>query len=189
MPKYAFLRAAYKAKSLPKPGLSVEPSPSCSNLQQAISPAFKDFQWYPEHRPGHAPKYVRTDLDRAFSVSSKIVVNELINKSIESKRKGENKNNSKAKVKKSQAKGNNATNINDPTKPPPKTTTRNVSPAVDVPNTSENQDLSHSSEESYKNSQTSEESAEEFDFSEAISLPLEYPEIYSWVETCFSGIY
>lgn len=101
MPKYAFLRAAYKAKSLPKPGLSVEPSPSCSNLQQAISPAFKDFQWYPERRPGHAPKYVRTDLDRAFSVSSKIVVNELINKSIESKRKGENKNNSKAKVKKS----------------------------------------------------------------------------------------
>ena len=114
-------------------------------------------------------------------LSSKIVVNELINKSIESKRKGENKNNSKAKVKKSKAKGNNATNINDPTKPPPKTTTRNVSPAVDVPNTSENQDLSHSSEESYKNSQTSEESAEEFDFSEAISLPLEYPEIYSWV--------
>ena len=48
-------------------------------------------------------------------LSSKIVVNELINKSIESKRKGENKNNSKAKVKKSKAKGNNATNINDPT--------------------------------------------------------------------------
>ena len=68
MPKYAFLRAAYKAKSLPNPGLSVELSPSCSNLQQAISPAFRDFQWYPKRRPGHAPKYVRTDLDRAFSV-------------------------------------------------------------------------------------------------------------------------
>lgn len=32
---------------------------------------------YPERRPGHGPKFIRTELDKTFAISSKVMINEL----------------------------------------------------------------------------------------------------------------
>ena len=85
--KYALLRKSLKPvvigyPSEPRHASSVDygtqqASCSHSNVQPAISPAFKNFEFYPESCEGKGPKHVKTSLDRAFAVSNKIVINEL----------------------------------------------------------------------------------------------------------------
>ena len=87
--KYALFRKSLKLNpvvvgypSKPRNASSVDygtQQASCSHsyVQPAISPAFQNFEFYPEKVPGKGPKYVKTSLDRAFAVSNKIVINEL----------------------------------------------------------------------------------------------------------------
>ena len=76
--KYELLRESYNSQ----PIVVSYPSNPTSNSETitqkpAISSAFKDFEFFPERRPGKGPKYVRTDLDRTFAVSNKLIVNEI----------------------------------------------------------------------------------------------------------------
>ena len=48
-----------------------------TNTQRPISPAFSEFNFYPERREGKGPKYVKSDTDKAYVLSSKLVVNEI----------------------------------------------------------------------------------------------------------------
>ena len=85
--KYALLRKSLKPvvigyPSEPRHASSVnygtqQASCSHSNVQPAISPAFKNFEFFPEVGAGKGPKHIKTSLDRAFAVSNKIVINEL----------------------------------------------------------------------------------------------------------------
>ena len=115
--KYAPMKNLYNVVPLlvparPSGTIATVAGPSTSH--QAISPAFKDFQWYPERRPGHGPKIIRSDLDRTFAVSSKIVVNELFKE----KEKREIKQQKEAKSKKGKVK-KTSTTLDRPTSPLP----------------------------------------------------------------------
>ena len=88
--KYAVYRRSLKPKSIvvgyPSKaraastvdyGLQQAGGSSDSVSRPAISPAFKDFHFYPERREGRGPAYVKTALDLSYAVSSKIICNEL----------------------------------------------------------------------------------------------------------------
>ena len=43
----------------------------------ALSPAFKEHDFYPERRQSKGPKFVKTSLDMAYAVKNKMIINEL----------------------------------------------------------------------------------------------------------------
>ena len=70
-----------------------------SSSKKPISTAFKEHKFFPEIRAGKGPKYPKTDLDKVFAVSSKLVINEIY-KQNENKQKKQPKD-TKGKIKKS----------------------------------------------------------------------------------------
>ena len=92
-----------------------------SSSKKPISTAFKEHKFYPEIRPGKGPKHPKTDLDKVFAVSSKIVINEIYKQKKQAK-------DTKGKIKKSSTITKRSTTpTNVPRAKRPKTTSIPVS--------------------------------------------------------------
>ena len=60
------------------PSAEVPESPGPSVIPRSdLSPAMKDFNFYPERRAGRGPKFVKTTLDRVYAISSTKMINQL----------------------------------------------------------------------------------------------------------------
>ena len=81
-------------------------SPSCSTWKSNVSPAMKDFQFYPERRPGKGPKFVRNTIDRVYAIRSTKIIEQLRfqKENREASKKGEGGKKRKAPQKKGQKK-------------------------------------------------------------------------------------